>query len=180
MTTVFMNPTQRLRGAQGNIRKHKIGKCSLPPQHGCLWCCSSTEVGPGSCKRRLCRERDHLWGSALGTGLGYSLHCCTIFILCIIYCGEVSKQICHHIMGHRDPWKNIVSISGEAVTPLFRKSKWGTSVPSAPCLGRLERRGDGGIQHSPSLIPLSALPFQCVRACGHSRKPNWKSVLSSN
>lgn len=159
-----MNPTQRSRDSQGNIRKHKIWKC--PPSTAALW----SAVGFAS--GRLCREGDQLWGSALGTGLGYSLPLSTAFLLCIIYCRDVSKQKCNHIIDHRDPWKNMASISGEAVTPLLRKSKWGTSLASAPCLVLLEERGDGATQCSPSPIPVSVLPFQQVRACGHSRNPN--------
>lgn len=96
MTAVFMNPNQRSRSAQGNVRKHKNQE--VPPQVGLpLW------SAVGLARGYLCGEGDQLQGSALGTGLDYSLPLSMVFVLCIIYCHEVSKQISHQIAGHRDP-----------------------------------------------------------------------------
>lgn len=89
----------------------------------------------------LCREEDQRWELALWTRLGYSLLLSMVFVLCIIYCCEVSKQISHHIIGHRDPWKNTATVreGGTFNSPAMKK--WGTSLafdplPCAPRQGR--------------------------------------------
>lgn len=143
-----MNSIQRSRGAQGYVRKHKIRKC---PQHSCLygllWVLrAAASTGKGRAVL-----------TALRTVLGYCLPLSTVFILCIIYYHEVSKQLSHHIIGYRDPGENADCVSGETVSALLRKSKREISLASVPFLVCLEGKGNGATQ--PSLPSFSSQLF---------------------
>lgn len=89
-----MNPIQKGQEVLKAMLGNKIGK--WPPY-------PSTAASVGLASGCLRGEGDQLQGSALGIGLGYSLPLSMVFVLCIIYCREASKPICHHIIGHRDP-----------------------------------------------------------------------------
>lgn len=113
---------------------------SVPNIAASMVCC-------GSCKQLSLRGK----GSALWTVLGYWLPLSTVFFLCIIYYHEVSKQLSHHIISHRDPGENTDRVSGETVSPLLREAKCEISLAYVPFPVCLEGKGDGAIQ---PLLPL--------------------------